>query len=89
MVERDRTHAAILTQIVLVRDVVPMPRHDVERGVTDSCAEEASREFINHRVLSFDVFELRRRVQEVARVCKTVCSDRTKPGELEVALVEF
>ena len=60
-----------------------MPGDDVERGVIDARAKEASGELCDQLVRSLRVLVARLRREEIARIGESVGADRAEVGELE------
>lgn len=81
VIERDRVHDHESIQIVLVGDIITMPRDNVEGTVSLRCGKEFTLIFRNYRKRYVAVFEPRDWRQEVARVSKTI---RTLIGEKKI-----
>ncbi len=73
MIEFDGIDDHKLGQVVLVRRVVAVPGHYVERAVVLHCAEQVALVFVDHLVVdTVDVFEPGRRSQKVSRIGQSV-----------------
>ena len=73
MIELDGIDDHELWQVVLVRRVVAVPGHHVERAVVLHCAEQVTLELVDHLVVdTVHVFEPGRRSDKVSRIGQSV-----------------
>ncbi len=92
MVERNRVDAVEQRQVVLVRRIVSMPGHHVERRVIDECRPQPAEEFRGDMEFAFAIFIRRDRSLEVARIRQAVRPDRPqfrKPEGQAVVLADI
>lgn len=90
MIEADRIDHHELGKIVLVRDVVSVPRHHIERRMILSCNEQRSLVLGHHlESLDFTIFEPRCRCEEITWIGQSIRSNRAQIRKLEVAIVDF
>jgi hypothetical protein len=74
MVDRDGAHVDELCQIVLVWDIVSVPRHHVEGRMLLGTAEKLATKFVHNLPRLFLDFVLGNWVQEVSSVGEAICS---------------
>lgn len=84
MVDGNRAYVDKLGQVILVRDIVPMPRYNIKRRVFLAALEELATHLVHNLPVLFLDLIFRNRVQEVARIRKTVRAQRTELGKFEV-----
>lgn len=89
MVDGNRTNINKLGQIILVRDVVSMPRDDVERRVFLFADEKLASQLVHDFPRRLFNLVLGCWVQEVAGIGQTVCSQGAELGELELCAPDF
>ena len=78
MIERDGVDDVELPQVVFVRRVVAVPRHDVERRMIEARRPELAAELRDQLEVAFAILIRGDRRQEVARVCESVRSDQSE-----------
>ena len=81
MIEADRADRIERAQVVLVRDMVAMPRHDIQRRVADAGVPEMALELGDEFEVAVDVLEGRMRREEIARIGQPVAADRAEVRE--------
>ena len=89
MIETHRVDAVEARQIVLVRRVVAVPRHHVERRVIDLRDPQLAEEFGDDAAVRSTIFERRHRREEVARIGQPVGADRAEFRQTERRAVVF
>ena len=89
MIEAHRVDAVEARQIVLVRRVVAVPRHHVERRVIDLGDPQLAEEFGDDAAIGIEIFERRDGRQKIARVGEAVGADRAEFGQAERRAVVF
>jgi len=83
VIHRDRPDVDKLCQIVLVRNIVPMPCHNIKRRVLLRAFEKPAAELVQNLPSFLLDFVSGSWVQEVAGICETVGSEGTKSRQLE------
>ena len=90
MIELDGIDDHEVGQIVLVRSIIAMPGNHIEWTVLLRSLKQMSLVLIDDRIIdSIDILEPGTWSQEVARVGKSIGSDRAQVWKLEVAIVYF
>src|SRR5829696_2116182 len=89
MIERYRADGVEPTEIVAIRSVVPMPRNNVERRMIARACPQISAELCDDLAVLVAVFEPCNRRFEVARIRKTVSTDRSEIGKTKMLSVIF
>src|SRR5258706_5524474 len=83
MIVRHRAHRVESAQIVLVRDVVAVPSHDIERRVVHLSSPQSTEEFADQYTVSGAIFVMSPRRQKITRVGKPVGTNRTQIRQFE------
>mmetsp|Transcript_212 Transcript_212/g.558 ORF Transcript_212/g.558 Transcript_212/m.558 type:complete len:209 (-) Transcript_212:403-1029(-) len=84
MIEGNRVDDHKLVKIILVWHVVAVPSDDIKRGVILCCRKQCSLELRHYIEVTVDVFVRRSWSEEVTRISKAICSNRTKVRQLEM-----
>mmetsp|Transcript_9802 Transcript_9802/g.28036 ORF Transcript_9802/g.28036 Transcript_9802/m.28036 type:complete len:322 (+) Transcript_9802:213-1178(+) len=82
-------HRAETGQIILVRGIVPVPRHCVKRGEVQLHGEEVPHELVHHGVRALHILIPGHGSLEVPRVGEAVGTDGTEVRQLEVPLEDL
>ncbi|MNM86767.1 hypothetical protein D3C81_989290 [compost metagenome] len=83
VVEADRADGVEAAQVVLVRRVVAVPGHHVQRRMADPGTPQVALELGHQLEIALAVFIAGHRRQEVARVGQAVGADHAQVGQLE------
>ena len=87
MVEQDRPHRRIGPQVVFVGAVVAVPRHHVQRAVSDPRLVELPAPLDDHARRHLAILEGRDGAFEIARVCHAIGPDRPAMRQVELLAV--
>jgi hypothetical protein len=85
VVEGDRVDTVEQLQVVLIRSIVAVPSHYIERRVGQSGREQLILKFADGYMAGRHILESSHRVSEVARVSEAIGADGTEQRQLEMA----
>ena len=87
MVEQQRSHGRVPAEVVFVRRIIAVPRHDVERALTDRRLPQSAGILDRKLACDLPVFIGRVGRQEITRVGQAVGADRATLGQGERAAI--